>query len=690
MDNISKKAISNFRGKIVRKDLTALMKRGANVPTYVLEYLLGMYCATDDEQVIATGIQKIQKILTENYVHPEESEKIKSLIREKGEYTIIDKVSAVLDEYNDCYSASFTNLNIGAFVLPNEYAVNYTKILMGGIWCMVRIAYQYPEGTSERTNKSKRSRKNPFDSPFKIVSLKPIQMPNLNVEDIINKRAAFTTDEWIQLVLRSAGIESADMNDKEKFHFLERLVPLVERNYNLCELGPRGTGKSHIYKEISPYSILMSGGQTTTSNLFFNLQSKRVGLVGHWDCIAFDEVAGMRFRDMNTIQIMKDYMASGSFARGRDLVNADASMVFVGNINDSVENLLKVSHLFEPFPEEFHNDSAFFDRMHFYLPGWEVPKIRASFLTEEYGLITDCLAEFSREMRKRDLTHCMDQWFKLNRNITTRDEIAIRKTVSGLVKLIYPDGSYTKDTLEIIVTYAIEGRRRVKEQLRRMAGEEFADVDLGYVTSDGKEIVVYVPEQSDDTLIPDTEILPGHIHAIGRSLADGIPAVYRMENKAIRGSGKMELQGVVGGGARIVKESIDAAWFFFLDNAQKFCQLDRVLDKDYLVYYGDLQGRYISPEISVAEFAGLCSCAFNKSALPSMAVVGELTLSGSIKEVKNISEYVRIAINAGAQKLLMPISCQSEFDAIKDSELKKIEPVYYRTPVEAAKLALGL
>jgi len=690
MDNISKKAISNFRGKIVRKDLTALMKRGANVPTYVLEYLLGMYCATDDEQVIATGIQKIQKILTENYVHPEESEKIKSLIREKGEYTIIDKVSAVLDEYNDCYSASFTNLNIGAFVLPNEYAVNYTKILMGGIWCMVRIAYQYPEGTSERTNKSKRSRKNPFDSPFKIVSLKPIQMPNLNVEDIISKRAAFTTEEWIQLILRSAGIESADMNEKEKFHFLERLVPLVERNYNLCELGPRGTGKSHIYKEISPYSILMSGGQTTTSNLFFNLQSKRVGLVGHWDCIAFDEVAGMRFRDMNTIQIMKDYMASGSFARGRDLVNADASMVFVGNINDSVENLLKVSHLFEPFPEEFHNDSAFFDRMHYYLPGWEVPKIRASFLTEEYGLITDCLAEFSREMRKRDLTHCGDQWFKLNRNITTRDEIAIRKTISGLVKLIYPDNSYTKDDLEIIITYAIEGRRRVKEQLRHMAGEEFADVDLGYTTCDGKEIIVYVPEQSDDTLIPENEMIPGHIHAIGRSLADGIPAVYRMENKAIRGNGKMELQGVVGGGARIVKESIDAAWFFFLDNAQKVYHLDRVLDKDYLVYYGDQQNRYISPEISIAEFVGLCSCAFNRSVLASMAVVGELTLSGSIKDVKNISEYVRVAINAGARQLLMPISCQMEFDAIKDSELKKINPVYYHTPVEAAKLALGL
>ena len=690
MDAVSKKAVESFRGKIVRKDLTALMKRGANVPTYVLEYLLGMYCATDNEAAIASGIQKIQKILTENYVHPEESERIKSLIREKGEYTIIDKISAVLDEYHDCYSASFASLNIGPFVLPNEYAVNYSKILMGGIWCMIRIAYEYPEGASERTKTSRRSRKNPYDSPFKILSLKPIQMPNLNVEDIISKRSVFTTTEWIQLLLRSAGIESSDMNDKEKFHFLERLVPLVERNYNLCELGPRGTGKSHVYKEISPYSILMSGGQTSAPNLFYNLQSKRVGLVGHWDCIAFDEVAGMRFRDMNTIQIMKDYMASGSFARGKDQINADASMVFVGNINDSVENVMKVSHLFDPFPSEFNNDSAFFDRMHYYLPGWEIPKIRASFLTEEYGLITDCLAEFSREMRKRDLTHCFDQWFRLNHNITTRDEIAVRKTISGLVKLIYPDNSYTKDDLELIITYAIEGRRRVKEQLRRMAGDEFSDVDLGYITNDGSEIIVYIPEQNSDTLIPANEMLPGHIHAVGRSVADGLPAVYRIENKAIRGNGKMELQGVIGIGSKMVKECIDAAWFYFLDNAQNVAHIDRVLDKDYLVYYGDLQSRNISAEISIAEFIGLCSCALNKSVLPSMVVLGELTLSGTIKEVKNVSEYVRVAVNAGAGFLLMPLFCKNDFESIADNELRKITAMYYTTPVEAAKQALGL
>lgn len=690
MDPISRKAIDCFRGKVVRKDLTALMKRGANVPTYVLEYLLGMYCATDDETAIATGIQKIQKILHENYVHPEESEKIKSLIRENGEYTIIDKISAVLDEYHDCYSATFTNLNINSFVLPKEYAVNYSKILMGGIWCMVRIAYQYPDGTTEKVNKSKRTRNNPFDSPFKIISLKPIQMPNLNVQDIISKREKFTTDEWMQLILRSAGIESSLLNDKERFHFLERMVPLIERNYNLCELGPRGTGKSHIYKEISPYSILMSGGQTSTSNLFYNLQSKRVGLVGHWDCVAFDEVAGMRFRDMNTIQIMKDYMASGSFARGRDQINADASMVFVGNINDSVENILKISHLFEPFPPEFHNDSAFFDRIHYYLPGWEVPKIRADYLTIEYGLITDCLSEFSREMRKRDFSHCFDQWFTLNRNITTRDEIAIRKTVSGITKWLYPDQSYTKDDLEMILTYALEGRRRVKEQMRRMAGEEFADIDLGYITEDGLETIVYVPEQSDETLIPSESPAPGHVFAVGRSMNDGNPAVYRMENKVIRGIGKTELQGVRGYGATAVKESINAAWVYFLNNIQKVKHVERIVDKDYLIYYGDLQSRYISTEISVAEFIGLCSAATNLPVMPSLAVTGELTLSGTMNEQKNIHEYVRCACNAGAQYLLLPESSRENFEKISDTELKKIIPLYYNNPIEAAKIALSL
>ena len=328
MDSLDLKIVDLFPGKIVRKDLTALMKRGANVPTFVLEYLLGMYCSTDDEDAIEMGLSKIRRILSENYVRPDESEKIKSKIRENGEYTVIDKVSARLDEYKDIYVARFTNLEIEPFVLPAEYASEYTKILTGGIWCITRIAYQYENEDYEYDErKPKRKKRGPEDSPFKIISLKPIQMPNLDLEEMISLRRHFSYEEWRDLLLRSAGYEPDALSEKEKMHFIERMVPLVERNYNYCELGPRGTGKSHIYKEISPYSILMSGGQTSTANLFYNLSAHRVGLVGHWDCVAFDEVAGMHFRDMDAIQILKDYMASGSFARGRDMINADASIV---------------------------------------------------------------------------------------------------------------------------------------------------------------------------------------------------------------------------------------------------------------------------------------------------------------------------------------------------------------------------
>lgn len=690
LKNVNNKAIENFGGKIVRKDLTAMMKRGANVPTYVLEYLLGMYCSTDDEQIIASGIKKIKKILIENFVHPEESEKIKSLIREKGEYTIIDKIHARLDENNDIYSARFSNLDINTFQLPDEYAVNHTKVLMGGIWCMVRIAYQYPEATEEKQIKKKRVRKSPADSPFKILSLKPIQMADIDIDEAINNRKLFTSMEWETLILRSSGIEPRLLNDKERLHFIQRLVPLVERNYNLCELGPRGTGKSHIYKEISPYSILVSGGQSSSANLFYNLNTSQIGLVGHWDCVAFDEVAGMDVRDMNTIQILKDYMASGSFSRGREHINADASMVFVGNINDTVENLLKNSHLFDPFPNEIKDDSAFFDRFHYYLPGWEIPKIRADLLTTEYGLITDFLAEFSREMRKRDFSHCFDKWFKLNSNITTRDEIAIRKTVSGLTKLLYPDQSYSKDELEVILTYAIEGRRRVKEQLYKMAGQEFADVDLGYTTDEGREVIVYVPEQSSGTLIPFEYLPPGHIYAIGRSFYDGNTTAYRLENKTIVGSGKMEMQGVGGYGSKSVRESINASWFYFLDNAQKVTRMDSILNNDYLVYYGDILNRGISEEISVAQFIGFCSAASNLPVRPSIAVLGVLTLSGSISEIKNLSDYVRSASNAGAQYLLLPSSFSKDYLSMTDINQEIIIPLYYNDPIEAARIALEI
>lgn len=687
MDALDRKINEVFPGKVVRKDLTALLRRGANVPTFVLEYLLGMYCATDDETAIAEGVEKIRKILAENYVRPEESEKVKSLIRERGEYTVIDKVSAVLDEYKDIYVARFSNLEIEPFVLQSDYAVKYTKILMGGIWCIARIGYTYQQDSME-DEKKRRKKRGPEDSPFRILGLKPIQLPNLDAAEMIDKRKEFTTEEWIAMLLRSEGMEPDALSEKEKLHFIERMVPLAEHNYNLCELGPRGTGKSHLYKEISPYSILMSGGQTTTANLFYSMAAHRVGLVGHWDCVAFDEVAGMRFRDLDAIQIMKDYMASGSFARGRDMINADASMVFVGNINDSVQNLLKVAHLFEPFPPEFNNDSAFFDRIHYYLPGWEIPKMRSELLTEKYGLITDCLAELTRELRKKDCTHLLDTYFRLNNKFNKRDEIAVRKTMSGLIKLIFPDENVTKDEMRRLLEYAIEGRRRVKEQLKLMAGVEFADVALGYVDEYGSETVVSVPEQASNTLIPAEKLPAGHVFALGANQIDGEVAVYRLENKVIRGNGKMETQGI--GGNRAVNECVDAAWYYFMDKARSILPGTTLSDHDYLLYYADPQSKGLSTEVSVAELVGLCSAVANRPVMEATAVIGEIKLSGTMGEIKNLENIVRVAKNAGAKQLLLPIQSMQELMHVPGELLTAVQPIFYSDPIEAVKKAIEL
>lgn len=689
MDALDKKIIEQFPGKIVRKDLTAMMKRGANVPTFVLEYLLGMYCATDDEDAIAQGLTTIRKILTENYARPDESEKIKSKIRENGEHTVIDKITATLDEYGDQYVARFTNLEIDPFLLPSEYAVQYTKILTGGIWCITRIAYTYDEESFEEKEKKKRRKRGPEDSPFKILSLKPIQMPNLDLAEMIAQRQHFTFDEWRDMLLRSSGMEPDAMNEKEKMHLIERMVPLIERNYNYCELGPRGTGKSHIYKEISPYSILMSGGQTSTANLFYNLSAHRVGLVGHWDCVAFDEVAGMRFRDMDAIQILKDYMASGSFARGRDMINADASVVYIGNINDSVDNLLKVTHLFNPFPPEFHNDSAFFDRIHYYLPGWEIPKLRTNLLTEKYGLITDCLAEFCKDMRKFDFSHLFDAYFSLNNDFNKRDEISVRKTFSGLVKLLFPDQKLTKEDAERLLAYAVEGRRRVKEQLKIMAGVEFIDTNLGYINNEtSAETIVTVPEQSANTLVPEIKLKPGHVFAVGKSILNGEVSIYKLENKTVTGVGKMETQGI--GNHRSVKECVEAAWFYYQENARRILPGALVLDKDYLLYYQDTQSKGLSDEISLAEFVGLCSALTERPVTESLVIAGELKLSGTLDVLTNVEDIIRVCKNAGARKVMLPMDSIRDLQSVSRDLLNKIQPVFYDDPIDAAKKALDI
>ena len=429
MTNFDRKVLDNFPGKVVRKDLTSLMKKGANVPTYVLEYLLGMYCATDDEDAIQIGLAKIKRILSENYVRPDQSEYVKSKIKENGQYTVIDKITVELDEREDKYIARFTNLNIDPFEVSSDLVVHNEKLLVGGIWCIIKIDYigldkdDDPQATFEeelwgdvkrkKKIKKKRSR---YDSPFEISSLKPIQMPNLDLDEIKEARSNFTKDEWIALLLRSAGYEPTELSRKQRLHYLLRFVPFIQKNYNLVELGPRGTGKSHVYSELSPYSILMSSGHTTVSNMFYNMASHKVGLVGNWDCVAFDEVGGITQASGDMVQIMKNYMANGSFARGSDSISSDASIAFEGNTFRSVEDMIRTTNLFEPFPDAFNNDSAFFDRIHAYLPGWETPKLRASLFTTNYGLISDCFSEFCHAMRKYDFTNSFGEFFELNDN----------------------------------------------------------------------------------------------------------------------------------------------------------------------------------------------------------------------------------------------------------------------------------
>lgn len=706
-DDLDAKIVEAFPGKTVRKDLTAVMKRGANVPTFVLEYLLGMYCSTDDPDMVEQGLARIRKILTENYVRPDESERIKSKIWELRQYTIIDKVSVRFDEYRGIHVATFANLSIDPVVMPEDYVRSYPKMLCGGMWCILRMEYFQLDdelndeladvfGDPKPARKSKNS--GPEDNPYRIGNLTPIQMPNIDLGDIISKRKSFTTEEWMDLLLRSAGYEPDSLDLRTKLHFIERMVPLVERNYNLCELGPRGTGKSHIYNEVSPYAILLSGGQTTTANLFGRLNAsakkssslERTGLVGNWDVVAFDEVAGMHFKDMNAIQILKGYMAGGTYARGRESFNGDASMVFEGNINDSVQNVLKTTHLFDPFPPEFNEDSAFFDRIHCYLPGWEVPKMRSDLLTKRYGLITDCLSEFCKGMRKRDYTHHLDDFYRLNGDFNTRDEIGVRKTFSGLMKLLFPDERMSHDDAKMILDYAIEGRRRVKEQLKIMAGIEFMDVNLGYSELDNPAAVtiVGVPEQSDNSLVPEAPLQAGHVFGIGRSI-EGKHAVYKLENKAIAGSCHFQSEGI---GSRGARESIDAAWNYFVNNANRVAAGMHLDKKDYLLFFNDLQAKGPSDEVSLAEFVGLCSAACNRPVAAGLAIPGVLRLSGSMDEVKGLEDILRVAKNAGAKRILLPFGAIKDLQATPMELASSVSPDFYPDgdAVSAARKALGI
>ncbi len=660
----------HFQGRVVRKDLTKLVKVGHNVPVYVLEYLLGANCATNDEEIIQQGVKKVKSILSDNYVRPDEAEKIKSKIRETGYYTIIDKVTVKLNEKRDIYETLFSNLGLAKVEIDPEYVTRYDKLLGGGIWCIIKMEYS-PEK---------------LPSPFIISSLKPIQLPNIKISEIIEQRKNFTKDEWIDILLRSIGMEPTQLDRTAKWHLLERLVPLVENNYNLCELGPRSTGKSHVYKEISPNSILISGGQTTVANLFYNMGTRQVGLVGLWDVVAFDEVAGIRFKDKDGIQILKDFMASGSFARGKDQINANASIAFVGNVNQSISSLLKTSHLFSPFPEAMNNDSAFFDRIHYYLPGWEVPKFRPEHFTDRYGFIVDYLAEFMREMRKYSYSDAIFKYFTFGNNLNQRDVIAVKKTFSGLAKLVHPDENISKEDAQEILEYALIGRRRVKEQLKKIGGMEFFDVNFSYIDNeDMEEHFVSVPESGGNKIIPPGLTKPGQVFAVAATDSGKI-GIYKSELQVVSGSGKYEVSGLSSNSK--AKESVKTAFNYFKANAKSISQSISTKEKDYFMNLQDVYGVGISDGLSLPAFISLCSGALEKPVQEQTAVIGTMTIGGSILNIDNLADLLQVSLDAGAKKVLIPASATSKLGTVPPDLLSKFQLAFYDDPIDAVHKAL--
>ena len=693
-DAIKEKLRQNFDGKIVRKDLTKKIKEGANVPVYVLEFLLGQYCSSDDEAIIEKGVQNVKRILADNFVRPDEAQKILSQLRKKGSHTVIDMITVNLDIKKNCFFASFSNLGLDKVPIADEYPEKYDRLLCGGIWCIVQLDYEV-EGDNnfglvdlggEPLQSSQKKQKDL--TPISIRKLTPIQMPHIDIDELKRGRKAFTKDEWLDILLRSIGMEPDEFTEREKWLLLTRMIPLVENNFNLCELGPRSTGKSHLYKEISPNSILISGGQTTVANLFYNMGRKTVGLVGLWDCVAFDEVAGIKFKDKDGIQIMKDYMASGSFARGKEEKAASASMVFVGNINQSVDVLLKTSSLFDPFPPEMGTDTAFLDRLHCYIPGWEIPKFRPEHFTNDYGFITDYLAEFIRELRKEQYGDALDKYFRLGKNLNQRDTIAVRKIVGGYVKLLYPDGEFTKEQLEEILVFALEMRRRVKEQLKKLGGMEFYDVNFSYIDLDTfEEKFVSVPEQGGGKLIPDGMCNPGQIYTVSRGKS-GMIGVFRLESQMLPGSGKFERTGL--GSDRDCRESTNTAFNFLKANGKRISGGISTASKDYIINYQDLQGIGMTGKLALPTLIALCSIALGRPTVSTLAVLGEISISGTILKVDELANSLQVCLDSGAKKALLPITSAADLGTVPPELVGSFNLIFYSSAEDAVFKALGV
>ena len=661
LDDLDQKLVDVFAGKVVRKDLLHQIKGGENVPSYVLEYLLGKYCASDNEEEIRIGVDAVKETLTTNYFRHDEANRAQSMVEQRGRHRFIDRVEVRFLASENKYWASMDHFGYAKIHVAEEFFRRYERLLEGGIWAVIDIEFRmFDEGKK--------------DSPFHVVDLKPIQLARFDLDEYVEGRRALSREAWIDLLLRSVGLELMHLPQRLKILLLTRLIPFVEKNYNFIELGPRGTGKSYAFSEMSPFCMLLSGGKASTANLFYNNARRQVGLVGHWDVVAFDEVGGMKITDPDAVQIMKDYMANGRFSRGVTQVLADASLVFIGNLNQPVESLVQntATDLFQPLPKEF--DLALLDRIHFYLPGWEVPKNSKEILTVHYGFVTDYLAEAFRALRKQNRFDEVERVFRFGSHVEGRDATAIKKTVSGLLKILHPEGGWTKEELTEYLELAMEGRRRVKEQLKKRAAFEFYKTRFSYVDMDNDtERSVGVPEQGGAGVISQDPLSPGTVYT-ATVASEAKVALFRLEVTLTAGSGKLRTPT---GLEKSLKESLSRA-FSFLQAAKEKLGLTQILaQNDIHAEAVDLSGARIDCPCGVAFFAAMISAIRTRHVQAATVILGDLTIQGNIKAPTSITEPLQLALEAGALRAIVPLASKAQFAGLPEDVIERMDVMFY-------------
>ena len=667
LDQLDEKLLEHFRGFVVKKDLVQMLKVGENVPVFVLEYLIANSCSTNDEEAIKKGLDNVKRILSDHYVNPEESALIHSKIKNLGRYKIIDKISVELDTGKDVYWAKLQNSGIQHANISENLVNQHEKMMLGGIWAIIEMRYDPGIMIGSTIY------------PFVVEEIKPIQLSNFENARFINNRSFFTKDEWINILLRSSGIEpSAEgITQRIKLLLISRLIPLVEANFNLIEIGPRATGKSYVYKELTPYATLVSGGQSTVAKLFVDMGGKKkIGGIGRWDAICFDEATDKIFSDKEAIPLMKDYMEFGSFTRDASIgeMTGSASIIYNGNINQPVETVLQNSNLFSPLSKEVNSDTAFLDRIHYYLPGWEMPKFAPKHFTKNFGFSTDYFSECLKSQRKINHTDVGEEFFALGSHLKQRDTKPVKKTVSGFIKLIHPDGKYTKDDVREYLTLALEMRRRVKEQLKRIGGMEFWDTNFSYIDKNTQEeSFVSLPEERSSHLIENSPLQPGVCYT---ATSDGENlTLVRIETAVVTGSGKLNISGT---NSTAPKEDIKNSYQYIKANEKTILNEQHSLKNyDISIQVTSLLGSNIASGIGAAAYVAIISAIYKRNLKPALSILGNISIGGAIERALNFTDKVSMLSENGAKLVLVPMSNLNELQDLPPSVLGATDVPFY-------------